>query len=83
MKCYGITTTHIVPNNLTANRCCVTSAITGGILLHPAKLHASDVERFLSDLVNIDKVSAATQKQALNVLVFLYRKVLDLHLDLL
>ena len=50
---------------------------------HPAKLHASDVERFLSDLVNKNRVSAATQKQTLNALLFLYQKVLDLPLDLL
>lgn len=47
---------------------------------HPAQLGAGDVERFLSDLVSRLKVSAATQKQALNALVFLYHKVLDIPL---
>lgn len=43
---------------------------------HPKGLGAADVERFLSDLVSRQKVAAATQKQALNALVFLYHKVL-------
>lgn len=43
---------------------------------HPSQLGASDIERFLSDLVSRGKVSGATQKQALNALVFLYHKVL-------
>ena len=48
---------------------------------HPAELGAGDVERFLSHLVSDRKVSAATQKQALNALVFLYHKVLDIRVD--
>ena len=48
---------------------------------HPAELRAGDVERFLSHLVSNRKVSAATQKQALNALVFLYHKVLDVRVD--
>jgi len=47
---------------------------------HPRDLGASDVERFLSDLATRGKVAAATQKQALNAIVFLYRDVLDLEL---
>ena len=48
---------------------------------HPAELKPSDVEHFLSHLVSERKVSAATQKQALNGLVFLYHKVLDIRVD--
>jgi len=48
---------------------------------HPKLLGAKDVERYLSYLVTEGKVSASTQKQALNALVFLYREVLDLSLD--
>lgn len=48
---------------------------------HPSKLGAKDVERFLSDLAVRSKVSASTQRQALNALVFLYREVLDQPLD--
>ncbi len=48
---------------------------------HPAKLETDDVERFLSHLVSDRNVSAATQKQALNALVFLYHKVLHVRLD--
>ena len=47
---------------------------------HPKELGSADVERFLSDLVSRQKVAAATQKQALNALVFLYHKVLHLPL---
>jgi len=47
---------------------------------HPKELGSADIERFLSDLVSRQKVAAATQKQALNALVFLYHKVLHLPL---
>ena len=48
---------------------------------HPAELGASDIERFLSHLVIHGKVSATTQKQALNALIFLYHKVLNIRVD--
>lgn len=48
---------------------------------HPKNLGAKEVERFLSDLAVKKKVSASTQRQALNALVFLYRQVLDKPLD--
>jgi len=41
---------------------------------HPKDMGKDEVERFLSHL------TAATQKQALNALIFLYRKVLDIDL---
>jgi integron integrase len=44
---------------------------------HPNRLGAKDVERFLSHLATEGQVSASTQRQALNALVFLYRDVLD------
>jgi len=44
---------------------------------HPNMLGAKDVERFLSHLATEGKVSASTQRQALNAIVFLYRDVLD------
>jgi integron integrase len=47
---------------------------------HPNTLGAKDVERFLSHLATVGKVSAATQSQALNAIVFLYRDVLDMSL---
>lgn len=43
---------------------------------HPGDMGAREVERFLSHLANKEKVSASTQRQALNALVFLYRDVL-------
>lgn len=48
---------------------------------HPRYLGAKDVEAFLSHLATEGKVSGATQRQALNALVFLYRVVLDMPLD--
>ncbi len=44
---------------------------------HPNLLGAKDIERFLSHLATVGMVSASTQKQALNALIFLYRDVLD------
>ena len=43
---------------------------------HPRDLQAQDVAAFLSDLASRQKVAAATQAQALNALIFLYREVL-------
>jgi integron integrase len=47
---------------------------------HPRELGAGDVERFLSHLALARHVSASTQNQALNALVFLYRAVLQMDL---
>ncbi|SMC91575.1 Phage integrase family protein [Desulfocicer vacuolatum DSM 3385] len=49
--------------------------------VHPCNLKAQDVERFLSDLVVKGEVSASTQRQALNAIIFLYREVLNLLLE--
>src|SRR5262245_21800328 len=43
---------------------------------HPRELGAAEVTRFLSDLAADARVSASTQNQALNALVFLFREVL-------
>jgi len=43
---------------------------------HPREMGASEIERFLEDLAVVQKVSASTQNQALNAIVFLYREVL-------
>jgi integron integrase len=48
---------------------------------HPKDLPASAVAEFLSDLANRLKVSAATQSQALNALIFLYREVLHVQVE--
>jgi integron integrase len=48
---------------------------------HPNRLGTHDVERFLSHLATEGKVSASTQRQALNALVFLYRDVLHKPLE--
>lgn len=44
---------------------------------HPAGLGAPEIVAFLSDLACERRVAAATQNQALNALVFLYREVLQ------
>ena len=48
---------------------------------HPNRLGAQEVERFLSHLATEGQVSASTQRQALNALVFLYRDVLHQPLE--
>ncbi len=48
---------------------------------HPKKLGGKEVERFLSYLVVNKKVSGSTQQQALNALVFLYKRVLGIPLE--
>jgi site-specific recombinase XerD len=44
---------------------------------HPRELHGQDVAAFLNDLARRRKLSASSQNQALNAVVFLYRHVLD------
>ena len=48
---------------------------------HPRELGAAEVRSFLNDLATRLQVAVATQNQALNALVFLYREVLHLDLD--
>ena len=48
---------------------------------HPQNLNSKDIERFLSHLALKGEVSASTQRQALNALIFLYRAVLDIPLE--
>lgn len=47
---------------------------------HPKEMGSPEVERYLSYLATEGKVAAATQRQALNALVFLYRDVLGMDL---
>jgi integron integrase len=47
---------------------------------HPREMGAPEVQTFVSDLALNQKVSASTQNQALNALVFLYHQVLHLQL---
>ena len=48
---------------------------------HPNLLGAKDIEAFLSHLATAGEVTASTQRQALNALVFLYKHVLDIQLE--
>ena len=43
-----------------------------GTKRHPKQMGKNEIETFLSDLAIRRKVSASTQKQALNAIVFLY-----------
>ena len=48
---------------------------------HPKNMGKNEIEAFLSDLAIHQKVAASTQRQALNAIVFLYKKVLDIPID--
>jgi len=48
---------------------------------HPSSMGAAEVTRFLTYLAVERSVAAATQNQALNALVFLYREVLKVNLE--
>lgn len=48
---------------------------------HPSTMGRGEVEAFLSHLAVNRKVSASTQNQAFNAILFLYREVLNIHLD--
>lgn len=47
---------------------------------HPNLLGPTEIRDFLSDLVKKRDVAASTQKQALNAISFLYKKVLDIEI---
>jgi hypothetical protein len=48
---------------------------------HPRDMGAAELEQFLTDLAVRGHVSASTQNQALNALVFLYKQVLEIELE--
>ena len=48
---------------------------------HPAQLDAKDISTFLTWLAVHRHVSASTQNQAFNAILFLYNKVLDIRLE--
>lgn len=47
---------------------------------HPAEMGGREVQEFLTHLAVRDRVSASTQNQAFNALLFLYQQVLDVEL---
>ncbi len=47
---------------------------------HPAKLGAADINRFLGHLATDLNVSASTQNQALNAIIFMYKHVLKIEI---
>jgi site-specific recombinase XerD len=63
---------------------CYVQWITRFILFHhkryPRDMAAAEVEQFLTHLAVEGRVSASTQSQALNALVFLYKQVLEIDL---
>lgn len=52
-----------------------------GAKKHPRDMGKAEIEAFLSHLATHGRVSASTQRQALNAIVFLYRNVLDKPID--
>lgn len=48
---------------------------------HPKNMGKAEIEVFLSHLASKKKVSAATQRQALNAIVFLCKRVLDVPIE--
>lgn len=50
---------------------------------HPRELGAAEVQAYLSHLAVHQDVAAATQRQALNAIIFLYREVLGMDLGLI
>ena len=48
---------------------------------HPSDMGKSEIEQFLSHLATHRSVSASTQNQAFNAILFLYHKVLDISLE--
>jgi integron integrase len=54
---------------------------SGWIWRHPKEMGEVEVRAFLTDLAARRQVSAATQNQALNALLFLYREVVGVKMD--
>jgi len=52
-----------------------------GAKKHPINMGKSEIEAFLSSLAVLGNVSASTQRQALNAIIFLYRDVLDIPVE--
>ena len=48
-----------------------------GAKKHPRDMGKTEIDAYLSHLATERKVSASTQRQALNAIIFLYRRVLD------
>jgi integron integrase len=52
-----------------------------GSKTHPGKMGKTEIEAFLSYLAVQQNVAASTQRQALNAIIFLYKKVLDIPVE--
>jgi integron integrase len=50
---------------------------------HPAQMGAGEIAQFLNALATHDRVAASTQNQALSAILFLYRDVLGIEVDIL
>lgn len=48
---------------------------------HPKDMGVAEIEKFLTHLAVREKVSAATQNQAFNAILFLYREVLGISME--
>jgi hypothetical protein len=67
---------HIVPSKLTVTGSFVSSNFMAE-KPNPVNMGKAEIDAFLSHLATQGKVSASTQRQALNATIFLYRHVLD------
>lgn len=48
---------------------------------HPRDMGTTEINEFITSLVNVRTVSASTQNQAISAILFLYRNVLQMELD--
>ena len=48
---------------------------------HPAKMGEKEIEDFLTHIVVVNNVSASTQNQALNAILFMYKEIFDRKLN--
>jgi len=48
---------------------------------HPNEMNAAEIEQYLTHLAVDDKVSASTQNQAMNGIMFMYKQVLHIEID--
>jgi site-specific recombinase XerD len=71
---------HYSPNTMKTYRYWILQYIRYHGKQHPAKLGKPEIEAYLSHLVKVHRLSASSQNQAFNAILFLYRHVLRIDL---
>jgi site-specific recombinase XerD len=79
----GIRTRHLSPHTEQAYVGWIKRFIFFHNKRHPVEMAEAEIGNFLSSLATDAKVSASTQNQALNALLFLYHEVLDKKIGLI